>query len=140
MKTTILLVFSLFMVSQSLHGQKFSYTGNSLIKDSKLTNNHSGFSKADTILKLFPNLDLFHRRNSRNFDFYHDKPFEDFVIVKSDPPYAVAEEFPGSSKYYAKTPSLSHIPGEENFILIPDTDSKYYLLIKDPKDGLFHQK
>jgi len=140
MKTTILLLFSLFMISQSLHGQKFSYTENRIKKASELTNNHTGFSKVDTILKLFPNLDLFHRRNNRNFDMFHDKSLEDFVIVKSDHSYAIAEEFPGSSTYYAKNPSLFHMPGEEKFLLMPDTDSKYYLLIKVPKDGLFSLK
>jgi hypothetical protein len=140
MKTAILLVFSFFLFTLSLHGQKFSYKSNSLIKDSKLTNNYSGFSKTDTTLKLFPNLDLFHRRNNRNFDLHHDKAFEDFVIVKGDPPYAFPEEFPGSSKYYAKSPSLLQAAGENHFIVKPDTSSKYYLMIIDPEGSLFSSK
>lgn len=140
MKTTILLVFSLLIVTHSLHGQKFSYKNSSIMKSRQFTARLSGSGNTDTILKLFPNLDLFHKRNNRNSDLFHDKSLEDFVIVRSYPSFAIAEEFPGASKYYAINPSLGHMPGEEKFILKPNTDSKYYLLIKDPKNGLFSQK
>jgi hypothetical protein len=140
MKTTILLVFLFILITKSTYGQKFSFENSSIIKSAEITKSFSGYGKTDTILKLFPNLDLFHRRNKRNFDLDNDRSIEDFEIVKNNPPYAVAEEFPGSSKFYAKRPSLSHIPGEENFILKPDTASKYYLLIREPNERLIPWK
>ena len=133
MKTSVFLVFSLFLIAQTLHGQKFSYKNSSIMNSRAFTGRLSGIGKTDTILKLFPNLDLFHKRNIRNSDLFHDKSSEDFVIVKSDPSYAFSEEFPGSSIYYAKRSSLLKETGEKNFII-------NYLLIKDPKDGLFSSK
>jgi hypothetical protein len=140
MKTAILLIFSLFLIAQSLPGQKFSNINSRIIKGWEPANSLSSFDKTDTILKLFPNLDLFHRRNNRNFDLYHSKTFEDIAIVKSNLPYTAADEFPGSSKYYAKWPSLLQAAGENHFIIKPDISSRYYLMIKVPEGSLFSSK
>jgi len=45
---------------------------------------------------------------------------------------ANAEEYPGSSIYYAKRPSQLQMTNEKFFIIKPDTTLKYYLVVKDP--------
>jgi hypothetical protein len=137
MKTTILLILFLFLVSQSSHGQKFNYQHKGFNEPG---NRNSRFERTDTLFRLFPHPDLFHWRDHRNSDPAKDKTFRNLVIARSDPSYYFDEEFPGSSKYYAKNPSLLNMPGEGKFILKPDTESKYYLLIKDPKDYFFSGK
>jgi hypothetical protein len=134
MKTTILLMVSLFLFSGSIFGQngKFSFLDRNIKKDLNIANRLSNYSQIDTTFKLIPNQDLFHKRNSQRFDLNPDMIIQHHLGINHSQSYAYAEEYPGSSIYYAKRPSLLQMPNEKFFIIKPDTTAKYYLIIKDP--------
>jgi hypothetical protein len=134
MKTTIFLMFSLFLFTNSIRGQngKFGFLDRDVKKDFNIANNLSDFRRIDTTFKLIPNDDLLHKRNSQRFDLNPDKIDQEHLEINHSRSYACAEEYPGSSIYYAKRPSLLQMPNEKFFIIKPDTTEKYYLIIKDP--------
>ena len=134
MKTTILLMVSLFLFSGSIFGQngKFSFLDRNIKKDLNIANRLSNFSQIDTTFKLIPNQDLFHKRNSQRLDLNPDMIIQHQFGINHSQSYAYAEEYPGSSIYYAKRPLLLQMPNEKFFIIKPDTTAKYYLIIKDP--------
>jgi hypothetical protein len=138
MKTTILLMFSLFLFSGAILGQngKFSFLDKDIKKDVNIVNSLSNFKQIDTTFKLIPNHDLFHKRNSQRFDLNPDIIIKHQLEINHSQNYAYAEEYPGSSIYYAKRPSLLQMPNEKFFIIKPDTTAKYYLIIKDPLSHL----
>jgi hypothetical protein len=134
MKTTILLMVSLFLFSGNILGQndKFSFLEKNIKKDLNIANNLSNFRQIDTTFKLIPNHDLFHKGNSQRFDLNPDMIIQHRLEIYPSRSYAYTEEYPGSSIYYAKRPSLLQVPNEKFFIIKPDTTAKYYLIIKDP--------
>jgi hypothetical protein len=134
MKTTILLISSLLLFTGSILAQNgnFSYLDNDIRNDLNIKNNLSGFRQIDTTFKLIPNHDLFHKRNSQIFDFNPDMIIQHSLEINHSRRYAYAEEYPGSSIYYAKRPSLLQMPNEQYFIKKPDMTAKYYLIIIDP--------
>jgi hypothetical protein len=122
MKTTIFLGFILLLISESLNAQinKFDYI-DSPIRPSR--------EMPGTIFHKKPELP-----NIKNPDRFR---FQDYLAIKSDTQklysdLIVAEEFPGSSRYFAKWPKLSSSAYEKSFLVKPDSALKYYLIIKDP--------
>jgi hypothetical protein len=134
MKTTILVAFSFLFLLQSLAGQKFTITDKKL-KNSFDVNIIKSFSgDTDTSLKL--NLSPFGFQRSGKSDCY---AFPDsFVVIMQESSHNRknnnAEEYPGSSIYYAKRHSVMERTYEKSFIIQPDTESKYFLLVKNPLD------
>ena len=127
-------MFSLFLFSGAIFGQngKFGFLDRNTNKDFNITNRQSNFSQIDTTFKLIPNHDLFHKRDSKRFDLNPDMIIQRPLGINHSQSYAYAEEYPGSSIYYAMRPSLLQMPNEKYFIIKPDTTAKYYLIIKDP--------
>ena len=134
MKTTILLMFSLLFFTGSILGQNgnYSFLDRDIRNDLNIANNLSNFRQIDTTFKLIPNNDLFHKSNSQIFDLNSDMIIQHDLEINHSRRYAYAEEYPGSSIYYAKRPSLLQMPNERYFIIKPDTTEKYYLILKDP--------
>ena len=134
MKTMILLMFSLFLFTGSLTGQngKLSFLDRDINNDLNIANCQSDFRQIDTTFKLIPDHDLFHKRNSQRFDLIPEIIIQHHLIISRPQTYANAEEYPGSSIYYAKRPSQLQMTNEKFFIIKPDTTLKYYLVVKDP--------
>ena len=134
MKKTILLMFSLFLFSGAIFGQngKFGFLDRNTNKDFNITNRQSNFSQIDTTFKLIPNHDLFHKRDSKRFDLNPDMIIQRPLGINHSQSYAYAEEYPGSSRYYAKMPFKNQMTYEKSFIIKPDTSVKCYLIIKNP--------
>ena len=131
MKTTMLLMFSLFLFTGSIIGQKskFSFLDRDLKKDLNIPNRQSNFRQIDTTFKLIPNHYLFHNRNSQIFDLNPDRINQYQLEINHSKTYAYGEEFPGSSIYYAKRPSLLEMTNEKFFAIKPNTTAIYFLII-----------
>ena len=134
MKTTSLLIFSLFLITGSLFGQMEKFN----LIDSDIRKQFFPIIELDSSHIRMPNFNL-----SRKFDYtgiMHQNRFYllidtstitlDTIKLFSD--FVIAEEIPGASKYYGYPFVIR--PDTRGKILIkkPDTTSKYYLIIKDP--------
>ena len=131
MKTTILILFSLFLIKGSLLGQKdkFNFVDSDIKKGFNITSDQNSFIQFDPNFNLRPNLDLFNKTNSQRFDLTTRSIFQYSLIINRSIGYAVAEPFPGASIYYAKRPSLLEMTNEKYFAIRPDTTSIYFLII-----------
>lgn len=134
MKTTILLMFSLLLITKSLLGQidKFNYI------DSDIKNQYFPIKKLDSPrfsrpkLDVPKNLDNPTKHNLNRFNLYLDSSFNDSCTVRRYSDFVVAKKYPGSSRFYAKMSSLNLNTYGKFFIIKPDSSAKYYLIIKDP--------
>jgi hypothetical protein len=133
MKTMILLMFSFVLMTGSIFGQKsnFEYIQSDVKGDLLKTKPYDPHSKK-------PDNYLLPKFNSPTaLKLYRSRLYQGGATTKLDTaePYldfGVAEKFPGSSKFYAKNPSLISSPYEKSFVLSPDTSAKHYLIIMNP--------
>lgn len=134
MKPTILLMFSLFLITRSLLGQidKFNYIDSDIKKQffHIIKPDSPRFSRPK--LNVPKNLDSPTKNNLNRFNLYLDSSFHDSCKVRHYSDFVVAEKYPGSSRFYAKMPSLNLNTYGKSFIIKPDSSAKYYLIIKDP--------
>jgi hypothetical protein len=131
MKTTILTVFSGLMITLTLAGQtnKSKYQFKEMKADTALSNSISDYSQTSVNKKT----DLFSKKKSdQNFNLGQKRYPPDRKINRPHADSLLAEEYPGSSRYYAKWPFKTPPTYEKSFIIKPDTSVKYYLIIKDP--------
>ena len=141
MKTSILLVLFLFIIPGSLIGQtgKFKYKILDLKKDFPLSNDLNKNFQLDIHLNAFNYNDLPAKIKSQkptvikshSTKLSQDSLFRDHLKIRHYPDSVIVEEYPGSSKFYAKS-YIKPYPYEKSFIIKPDTTVKYYLIIKDP--------
>lgn len=133
MRTTIILVFSLFLSTVSLFGQKekFNYIDNDIKGEILKTEPYNPYLKKPA-LNLIPRFDSPILRNLDRFSLYQEIPSVNYDTVKFTSDFAEAEKFPGTSRFYAKNPNLLSSPYEKSFIIKPDTAIKSYLIIIDP--------
>lgn len=119
MKTRIFLMFLLLFPALIMSAQKDlpEFRGN---------------QRQDTTLqdRINRKSDLF--RYKEFTPHFNLKPGKDFQQNNRRPHSPGAEEYPGSSRYYAPRISPYPFSYEESFIIKPDTTAKYYLIIKDP--------
>jgi hypothetical protein len=119
MKIRILLVFLMLVPAVIMSGQKElpEFRGN---------------QRHDTTLqdRINRKSDLF--RYKEIMPQFNLKPGKDFEQNNQRPHSRGAEEYPGSSRYYAQKISPYPFSYGESFIIKPDTSAKYYLIIKDP--------
>ena len=134
MKTTILLMFSFIFITGSLFGQKdkHNYIDSDIRKQFFPIEKSISpqFKKPD--FKLPKKFDSSTIRNLDRFRLYQDSSSIKYDTASLSSDFVVVEEFPGSSRFYAKKPNLNSSPFEKSFITKPDTTVKYYLIIKDP--------
>ena len=136
MKTTILLMFSLFLITKSLLGQidKFNYIDSDIRKQffpmRNIKPDSPRFSRPK--LNVPKNLNNPTKNNLNRFNLYLDSSFNDSCTIKRCSDFVVAEKYPGSSRFYAKMSSLNLNTYGKFFIINPDSSAKYYLIIKDP--------
>jgi hypothetical protein len=135
MKRTMLIMFSILAITITLAGQTNRYVYK--FKDIRLDTTHS-FSITDVhqIIKnngFNNNTDLFSKNKiEMNLDLDQRLLTFSHRIIKPDIDSQITEEYPGSSKYYAKMPSIYQNTYEKFFIKKPDTTVNYYLIIEDP--------
>lgn len=136
MKTRILLLFSLFLVTGSIQAQKgkFNFVDSDIKKGLNILPGQSSFIQIDTNFNLLPNLDLFNKKKCQKFDLIKFDIFQKNLKINPPIGYAVAEEFPGASIYYAKRPSLLEMTNENYFVIKPDTTAIYFLIINGHLD------
>ncbi len=131
MKTIPLFLFLVFAFSFNLTGQTDRHS------------NRFNHQKSDTIFSTpFLNNPSFPIPDKK-FDLYSDriiKPDIDLIQkhfniespgIKLSNDTLSAERYPGSDRFYAKSPYLPYMY-EKSFIKKPDTKAKYFLIIKDP--------
>ena len=141
MKTSILLVLFLLIIPGSLIGQtdKFKYKILDLKEDFSLSNDLHKNLQIDINLNTINYNDLPAKIKSQrptvikshSLKLSQDSLFRDHLKIRHYPDSVIAEEYPGSSRFYAKS-YIKPYPYEKSFIIKPDTTVKYYLIIKDP--------
>jgi hypothetical protein len=133
MRTTIILMFSLFLSTVSLFGQKekFNYIDSDTKGEILKTEPYNPYLKKPDI-NLIRRFDSPILRNLDRFRLYQDASTVNYDTVKCTSDIVEAEKFPGASRFYAKNPNLLSSPYEKSFILHPDTSIKSYLIIIDP--------
>jgi hypothetical protein len=129
MKALIISLFIITLLSKGLEGQ------NKTAKDSVIINKHfrqfvpqlspsdkskDFFQQTDTIIS-----EKFFRQQIPGF-----MPGGEYRAFTEMLPDTNINQFPGSSRYYAKRPEL--ISSDRHFIMNPDTSSKCFLIIKNP--------
>lgn len=134
MKTTILLVFSLLLVSGSLMGQinKSKYADGIRNRDYSVSKSFYDHHQIDPNMILITKPDFLTVKKSYRVALNNDSLFQDLNTIGRYPDFHLAEEYPGSSRFYAKWPHLNPLQYEKSFIIKPDKTVKYYLIIKDP--------
>jgi hypothetical protein len=134
MKTTILLMFSLFFITGSLPGQKdkFDYIDSDIKKLIVPVLNPISPQLKKPDFNLPGKFDWPTMRNPDRFILYKDSTFINCDTVRLFSDFVVVEEFPGASRFYGYP--FVKIPDTNGKLIIkkPDMTSKYYLIIKDP--------
>jgi hypothetical protein len=133
MRTTIILMFSLFLSTVSLFGQKekFNYIDSDTKGELFKIEPYSPYLKKPD-LTLIPRYDSPIVKNYDGFRLYHDTPSVNYDTVKFSSDFDEAEKFPGASRFYAINPNLLSSPYEKSFIIKPDTAINSNLIIIDP--------
>jgi len=130
MKTIILVVFSALTISVTLSGQPdlYKYQFKNPLADNILSIDISGSSLINRYSDISQKIDLSGYNNQ-----HPDLGLKQFPrVYRHYPDSAGVEEFPGSSRFYAKWPRKNFYSYEKSFIMEPDTTVKYYLIIRDP--------
>ena len=134
MKTKSLLVISILLICISGNAQtgRYKYQFRNQITDSV----HSGPSGDygliyDFLRKAEKDLSGQQKVNPE-FDLTPKHIQSDTIIRRRNYSAHVIEEYPGSSKFYAKRGFGKNYIFEKSFIKKPDTTVKYYLIIEDP--------
>lgn len=120
MKTIILFVFSLILISAAARSQHNpDYKSN----EKELRDLFEKYYRQDTGLRPAPEMKI--PSNPELFDrqFALRAPDEDSILTR---------QYPGASKYYAKSKIYADPFHEKSFVIKPDTSAKYYLIIMDP--------
>lgn len=119
MKTIILFVFSFFLIPVAATAQKNpEYKSN----EKELRDLFEKYNRQDTSFRLVPELKIPSTPDfSQNYD-----------LKAPDEYSALTQQYPGASRYYAKSKIYGDPFHEKSFVKEPDTTAKYYLIIKDP--------
>ncbi|HLN56195.1 MAG TPA: hypothetical protein VK207_09395 [Bacteroidales bacterium] len=120
MKTIIFFVFSLFLIPVAATAQKNpEYKSN----EKELRDLFEKYNSQDTLFRLVPELkipsipELFNKK---------------YALKVPDEYSTLTQQYPGASRYYAKSKVAGDTFHEKSFVKEPDTTAKYYLIIKDP--------
>lgn len=143
MKTMTLIMFSIWLISIPLSGQTdlYKYHFKDLISDTTFSNSLSDNHCINKDFKIIQKNELFgdkKRIQNPDLGLKHFPPAN--LKTRRYPDLKIAEEYPGSSRFYAKRPYLNFYAYEKSFIIKPDTTVKYYLIIKDPFHQTSHQR
>lgn len=129
MKALLISLFIITFLSKGLEGQNKTAKDTVIIDKrfrqfvpqiSPYDKSKEFFQRIDTIIS-----DKYFRQHIPEF-----MPGGEYRVITEMLSDTTFNQFPGSSRYYAKRPEL--IPSDKHFIMNPDTSSKYFLIIKDP--------
>ncbi|MGC1390155.1 MAG: hypothetical protein WA816_03900 [Bacteroidales bacterium] len=134
MKTMTLLMFSLFLISGSLMGQKakFNFIDSDIKKEFFQLRmlDTPRLSKPDIKIPEKPEFPI--RDNINRFNLYPDSSFNDFFSNRHNSDFVVVEEYPGTSGYNEDPFIIKPDSNGELLIIKPDLSVKYHLIILDP--------
>jgi TonB-dependent SusC/RagA subfamily outer membrane receptor len=130
MKTAFVLMFSILLISRSLMGQtdKFKFDDSKMKRGSSVSSDLYN-NQLDANSCIIRNLDPLTVIGPQKFGSGQNNFFQDPLKNELYRNMLTAEEFPGSSKYYARRPSLNFSPYQKSFSLKPDASAKYFLHI-----------
>jgi hypothetical protein len=134
MKTTILLMFSLIFMTGSLSGQKnrFKFIDSEIHKqfvpitdpsDLQLRKPEYNPSKKSENMRI---------DDPERFTLFQDSLLRQRYAIRQRTLSHTEEEFPGALRFYGFPPEKNRDTNGNFMIIKPDTDSKYFLIIKDP--------
>jgi hypothetical protein len=134
MKTTFLLMFSLFIITGTLPGQKdkFNYIDSDIKKQIIPVLNPISPQLRKPDYNLPGKFESPAIRNSDRFILYKDSTFIYCDTVRLFSDFVIEEEFPGASRFYGYPFVKKPDTNGKLIIKKPDPTSKYYLIIKDP--------
>jgi hypothetical protein len=131
MKTTFILIFSLFLIHGSLLGQNENFYFNDAdIKGSIVVPGYSiakGRISSDSKLQ-----DSLFKKNIELFKLNSDSSLRDLFAYKHMHDSISDEKFPDASREYRNPFNVIPDSHGKMKILKPDKNAKYYLIIKDP--------
>jgi hypothetical protein len=131
MKTTFILMFSLFLIHGSLLGQNENFYFNDAdIKGSIVVPGYSiakGRILSDSKLQ-----DSLFKKNIELFKLDSDSSLRDLFAYKHLHDSTADDKFPDISPYYGNPFNIIPDSHGKIRILKPDKNAKYYLIIKDP--------
>lgn len=134
MRTKILFALVILALSFSVTGQtgKYKLQFKNQRAYSKLSKSIY-YNNLNNDLYLNKSMDL-SDKNLENHDFSYNQKhcWLNPLNIRRFHNSMMAEEYPGSSIFYAKRPYLLCDPDERSFLIKPDKTVKYYLLIKEP--------
>ena len=130
MKTTILMVFSLILFTGTLLGQKskFNYIDTPVFPEMRMDTS----SLRRHYIRVPRDIEIPAIKNHPEFHFDRDSVLNDDIKMRKFDNIVIAEEFPGSSRYYGNPFNIMPDPYGKLRIIKPDKSAKYYLIIKDP--------
>jgi hypothetical protein len=134
MKTTILLMFSLILLTGSLSGQKtrFNFIDSEIDKKSVPIPDPFDLQLRKPEFNPSKKSDDLITNDPERFFLLQDSLLRRRFAIRQHSSSAAEEEFPGALRFYGYPPEKNQKINGNLMIIRPDTDSKYFLIIKYP--------
>lgn len=135
MKTTIVLVFSILLISLSLQGQPDKFNQKSGISRIDTAGLHHFFDNVqDSNYYNIPDKRNFFKgkNNDRFFDLSPKNRYQDPLRFKNYPDFVIVEEDPSHDRSFDNMPIIKPDTNGKLQLIKPDTTVKYYLRIMNP--------
>lgn len=120
MKTIIFFVFPLLLIPAVAESQQ---NPDYKINEKELRELFEKYNRQDTGFRPVPEMKIPSDPELSDRQFALKTPDEDSILT---------QQYPGASRYYARSRIYGDPFHEKSFVMKPDTSVKYYLIIKDP--------